>query len=80
MTSFKATSGVPTQCARRFSPISSSRHISVYMFGTLDDEFRCLEKDLRPSDDILNELESLERRETIADFIEISKHITLIYG
>ena len=49
------------------------------MFGTIDVEFRCLEKGLRPSDRISNESRSFGRLETIADFSEISKHYTEIY-
>ena len=50
------------------------RHISLYTFGTSDVECRCLDKDSRPSDHILNESESFGKPDMIADFIEISKH------
>ena len=51
------------------------RQTSHFTFGTLDNEFRCPEKDLEPSDHILNELESFGRQAMISDFIEIPKHI-----
>ena len=54
------------------------RQTRLYTFGTLDSEFRCAEEDLRPSDHISNDSESFCRQEMIADFIEISKHITRI--
>ena len=52
------------------------RRISLDKFGVFDDEITSLEKDLRPSHHILNESESFGRQAMIADFIEISQHIT----
>ena len=46
------------------------------MLGTLDSEFRRLEKDLESSGHISNESKSFGRQEMTADFIEISGHIT----
>ena len=57
-----------------------NRQISLYTLGAMDIEFRCLEEDSRPPDRILNESRSFGRQEMIADFSEISKHSTEIYG
>ena len=53
--------------------------MSLFTFGTFDTEFRCLQKELRPSYHILDDSESFGGREMIADMNEISKHITSIY-
>ena len=70
--SFISPCEVPTYDA--FSSIYGQ--IRLYKFGTLDNEFACLDEDLESSHRILLESKSFGRQEMIADFIEISMHIT----
>ena len=48
--------------------------MSLFTFGSFRIEFRCLEKDLRPSDHISNDSKPCGRRDKDAGIIEISKH------
>ena len=59
---------------RRFSPIFRPGRMSLFTFGSFRNEFRCLEKDLRPSDHIPNDSKPCGRRDKDAGIIEISKH------